>query len=138
MPLKLILKPHEKIIIGGAVITNGNSRTEFIVQNQVPIIRQKDIMTLNEADTPCKKIYLTILLMYIDEKKLPEYHKIYWDLVKDILSAAPSTLKYLNKISEYILYGKYYDALKLTKNLIAYEKEVMQNAIKDKRFKTQD
>lgn len=132
MPLKLILKPHEKVIIGGAVITNGDSRAEFIVQNQVPIIRQKDIMTVNEADTPCKRVYLTILLMYIDEKKLPEYHKIYWDLVKDILSAAPSTLKYLNKISEYILYGKYYDALKLTKSLIAYEKEVMQNAIKDK------
>ncbi len=90
MALKIILKPHEKFIIGGAVITNGDAKSTFVVENDVPILREKDIMTLAAADTPCKKIYFAIQLMYVDEKNLPEHHKTFWELVKDVAEAAPS------------------------------------------------
>ena len=41
MALKIILKPHEKFILGGAVITNGDAKSAFIVENDVPILREK-------------------------------------------------------------------------------------------------
>ena len=124
MALKIILKPHEKFIIGGAVITNGDAKSAFIVENDVPLLREKNILTLAAADTPCKRIYFAIQLMYVDEKNLPEHHKTYWELVKDVAEAAPSRKPMLKVISENILDARYYQALKLTKKLIDYEREV--------------
>ncbi|NTW66487.1 MAG: flagellar protein FlbT, partial [Nitrospirae bacterium] len=117
-------------IIGGAVIHNGSKASEFIVENTVPILREKDILSEHNADTPCKRIYLAIQLMYIDEKKLTEYHHAYWSLVRDVVAAAPSTLPLIDQISEQILGGKYYQAIKLAKNLIEYEQEVVNNVRK--------
>jgi flagellar protein FlbT len=125
MALKIILKPHEKFIIGKAVITNSEAKSAFVVENDVPILRKKDIMSLAAADTPCKKIYFAIQLMYVDEKNLSEHHKTYWDLVKDVAGAAPSIRPMLKDISERILNGNHFQALKLTKKLIDYEREVM-------------
>lgn len=125
MALKIILKPNEKFILCGAVITNGDSKSAFVVENDVPILREKDILSLKLADTPCRKIYFAIQLMYIDNKNLPEHHKIFWELVKDVIQAAPSRKPILQQISELVLNEKYYQALKLTKKLIEYEREVI-------------
>jgi flagellar protein FlbT len=125
MALKITLKPHEKFILGGAVIANGDAKSTFVLENDVPILREKDIMTLKSADTPCKKIYFAIQLMYVDGKNLAEHHKTYWDLVKDVAQAAPSTRPLLQEISNDILNDRYYQALKLTKKLIEYETEVV-------------
>src|SRR5512145_280589 len=125
MSLKITLKVHEKFIIGGAVITNGDSKSTFVVENDVPILREKDIMTLAAANTPCKRIYFAIQLMYIDGKNMPEHHKTYWELVKDVANAAPSQKALLQEISNHILNDRYYQALKLTKNLIEYEEEIV-------------
>ncbi len=127
MALKIILKPREKFILGGAVIANGDVKSTFVIENDVPILREKDIMTLASADTPCKKIYFTIQLMYVDGKNLPEHHKTFWELVKDVAEAAPSRKPILKEISKYILDGRYYPALKLTKKLIEYEQEVVNH-----------
>lgn len=125
MALKISLKPHEKFILGGAVIANGDAKSTFVLENDVPILREKDILTLQSADTPCKKIYFAIQLMYIDGKNLPEHHKIYWELVKDVAQAAPSTRALLQEISNDILNDRLYQALKQTKKLIEYEREVV-------------
>jgi flagellar protein FlbT len=125
MALKITLKPCEKFILGGAVIANGDAKSTFVVENDVPILREKDIMTLASANTPCKRIYFAIQLMYVDGKNLPEHHKTFWELVKDVAKAAPSRKPILQAISERILDEQYYQALKLTKKLIEYEQEVI-------------
>jgi len=125
MPLKITLKPNERMIAGGAVITNGNTRCNLLVENKVPILRQNDIMSEKDADSPCRKIYFTIQLMYIDEENLIEHHNTYWKLVQDIVKAAPSMLALIDQISEHILNNKYYQALKLARKLIDYEQEVI-------------
>jgi flagellar protein FlbT len=63
--------------------------------------------------------------MYIDETQLADYHKMYWDLVKDLVQAAPSTVALIDSINEHILQRRYYQALKLTKKLIEYEQEAV-------------
>ena len=125
MPLKITLKSHERMIIGGAVITNGNTRCNLLIENKASILRQKDIMSEKDADSPCRKIYFTIQLMYIDEENLIEHHNTYWKLVQDIVKAAPSMLALIDQISEHILNNKYYQALKLARKLIDYEQEVI-------------
>jgi flagellar protein FlbT len=128
MALKITLKPGERMILGGAVLTNGSSTScDLIIENKTPILRQKDILTEEKATSPCRRIYYAIQLMYIDENNLATYHKIYWDLVKDLVRAAPSTLALIDSINEHILQRRYYPALKLTKKLIEYEQEAVQS-----------
>lgn len=127
MALKLRLKPGEKIIIGGAVITNGERSADLMVENRVPILREKDILTDADADSPCRRIYLAVQLMYIDEDNLARYHKTYWELVKEVLNAAPSTRDHIEAISNEILAGRYFQALKKTQQLIQYEQELLNH-----------
>jgi flagellar protein FlbT len=125
MGLKIILKPGERMIIGGAVITNGGVKTNIIVENSVPILREKDIMNSEKANSPARRIYFAIQLMYIDEDNLTTYHTKYWKLVREFLDAAPSALAIIDQISENILNNRYYQALKSCKKLISYEEKIL-------------
>jgi len=126
MALKITLKPGERIIIGEAVISNGNNQVcSLLIENKVPVLRQKDILKENNANTLGQKIYFTIQLMYIDDNKLVEYHEIYWKLVNNIIQTVPEVLKFIDNISENILGGDYYQALKSAKQLVNYETEVL-------------
>jgi flagellar biosynthesis repressor protein FlbT len=127
MALKINLKPHERLIIGGAIIANGGVRSTILVENTVPVLREKDIMRPQAADSPCKRIYLAVQLMYVDEQNLPGHHKRYRELMMDVAEAAPGRKKQLTEINELIEQKKYYLALKITKKLIEYEQEVLKN-----------
>ena len=80
MPLKLTLKPDEKVLIGTAVISNAGQKAEIVIQNTVPVLREKDIITEEKADTIAKKIYFMVLNMYVDTKNEREYHNIYFHI----------------------------------------------------------
>ena len=126
MALKITLKPQEKMIVGGAVISNGNKAScELIIESKVPILREKDILSESEADTPCRQLYFIIQLMYIDEGNQAIHQKNYWDLVTEIVNAAPSMVNLIDRINEEIVSGRYYQALKLAHELIGYEQEVI-------------
>jgi flagellar protein FlbT len=130
MALKLSMKADERIIAGGAVLRNATGKTvDLVVENEVPLLREKDILSESKADTPCKRVYFVIQLMYVDGQNLPKHQKIYWDLVRDIINAAPSTTEMFKTISEAIYHGKYYLALKETRKLMQYEEKVMTHAI---------
>lgn len=130
MALKITLKPHERMIFGGAVVTNGDSKCELIIENNVPILRKKDILTEEKADTPCKRLYFIIQLMYVDEKNLVIHHNSYWNLVRELVSAVPSMVYFVDQLSEFILNNRYYQALKLAKRMVEYEREVISNVLK--------
>ena len=108
-----------------AVIQNGKNHSEFIVENNVAVLREKDIMREDQATTYCSKIYFVIQLMYIDNRNLVEYHNTYWTLVKDLVKAVPSTFDHTDRISEHLLKNEYYQALKSAKKLMKYEGEVL-------------
>jgi len=126
MALRITLKPQEKMILGGAVITNGSGfRCNLIVENKVPILREKDILSESDANSLCRQLYFVIQLMYIDEENLDAHQKNYWKLVQYLIKAAPSSMILMDQISEEILGGRYYQALKLAQKLIDYEQEVI-------------
>lgn len=126
MALVIDLKPREKVIIGNAVITNDNQRTRLHIDGDAPILREKDVMKEEEADTPCKRIYYIIQLMYLAHDPT-ELFDDYFRSLREIQEAAPSMAIRLADISQRILEGSYYKALKETKQLIEYEKELMDN-----------
>jgi flagellar protein FlbT len=126
MALKITLKPNEKMILGGTVVVNGSSMSsDLIIEYKIPILRQKDILSEKDANSPSKRIYFAIQLMYIDEENRNIHQNIYLKLAKELVQAAPSKIGLIDRISEYILSDKYYPALKLAKKLIAYEEEAL-------------
>ena len=127
MSLKVELKPGERIIIGESVITNADQRTRLLIDGQAPILREKDILTAKTADSPAKRIYLAVQLMYISREPTA-HHQVYFELVSNILRAAPSTWPFVEGINNHILTGELYKALKQAKKLIAYEAELIENA----------
>ena len=127
MGLKVELKPGERFILGECLITNGDQRTRLLVEGQAPILREKDIMTAEQADTPAKRIYLVVQLMYTSRDP-GAHHETYFSLMRDLVQAAPSAWPHVVDVSNHILNGEMYKALKSAKTLIAYEKELLDNA----------
>ena len=74
MPLKLSLKPGEKFVLNGAVLANGDKRTSLVLQNKACVLREKDIMQPEDADTPARRIYLPIMMMYLDGEDTERYY----------------------------------------------------------------
>lgn len=126
MALKVELKPHERIIIGSCVITNTDQRARLLIDgDNIPILREKDILTPETADTPAKLIYLAVQLMYISPEAHAS-HGTYFNLIRDLVTAVPSTWPLIEGINNQILNGDLYQALKEARKLVAYEKQLLE------------
>lgn len=123
MALKVELKPFERIIIGESLITNSESRTTFLIEGEAPILREKDILTAETANTPVKRLYLCIQMMYL-EKNIPKYQDLYMDFVRDLLINQPSFRPSIEAASKLILSGSLYHSLKEVRKLIKREEEL--------------
>ncbi|SHM16078.1 flagellar biosynthesis repressor FlbT [Roseibium suaedae] len=124
MALKVELKPGERIIIGDSVITNDSQRTRLFIEGKAPILREKDILTPATANTPAKRVYLAVQLMYLSSD-VDKVQENYFTLVNDIVKAAPSTIPYVTRISNAIISGAFYKALKEARKLIDYERTLI-------------
>ena len=131
MSLKIRLKPHEKMLIGSAVISNGDRATEFFIENNVPILREKELMKEEAASTPGRRIYFLVQLMYVDEENFTTYHDRFWEIVRKVIMAAPSTTQIITDICHEIMSRRYYKALKEARKLIDYEQELVDSASAD-------
>jgi flagellar biosynthesis repressor protein FlbT len=127
MALRLTLKPNERAILGGAVLTNGKHRAELFVETEVPVLRGSDILSPSAVRTPCERIVLAIQLMYVDPQRRAVHEQTYLALVEDVLDASPSSRRLLESINDLVQAGKYYPALKQGKELLAFEKELLSH-----------
>ena len=124
MALKVVLKPFERIIIGQSLITNSENRTTFLIDGQAPILREKDILTAETANTPVKRLYLCVQMMYLEDD-IPKYQDLYMGFVKDLLEAVPSFRTPIETASKLILSGSLYSSLKEIRKLIGREEELL-------------
>jgi flagellar biosynthesis repressor protein FlbT len=122
MALKLELKPDERIIIGDCVVTNRGPRTRLLIEGMMPILREKDIMTLARANSPARRLYLAVQQMYTS-KRPQDYRASYQRLARQILQSTPAAQPFIDGINNRILTGELYKALKETGKLIAFERE---------------
>ena len=125
MALKVVLKPFERIIIGQSLITNSETRTTFLIDGEAPILREKDILTAETANTPVKRLYLCIQMMYL-ENDIPKYQELYMGFVKDLLEAVPSFRTSIETASKLIVSGSLYNSLKEIRKLIRREEELLR------------
>ena len=124
MPLKLSLKPGEKFVLNGAVLTNGEKRATLIVQNKACLLREKDIMQPDEATTPARRIYLPIMMMYLDNDACEQYYDEFAVRMTEFMGAIANreVLAICVEISRDVMGRTYYKALMNCKKLFEFEK----------------
>ena len=127
MSLKVELKPGERLIVGNCVITNSDQRTRLFIDGKAPVLREKDILSPATADSPAKRVYLAVQLMYLDDD-IEKLRRDYFALVTDLVRAAPSTIALIDEINNEILTGQLYKALRAAKKLIQHEQDILANA----------
>jgi len=128
MPLILKLRAGESLYLNGVMVRNGPSNTELEVLNKVPILREKDILLKEEATSPCKQVYLAVQTLYLEPGSEGIVLSNLSKLIVEILKAAPSTSKLLEKVLEDVTAKAYFNALKGARELVEYELQLVQNA----------
>ena len=125
MPLKLSLKPGEKFVLNGAVVQNGDRRGVLILQNKASVLREKDIMQAEDADTPARRIYFPVMMMYLDEAGAAKFYDEFVRRLNEFMGAIrnPDMLADCVAISNHAMAREYYKALMLCRKLIEYEDE---------------
>ncbi len=126
MPLKIVLKPGEKIVINQAVVLNGGEKSELILQNKANVLRERDIFTEEQANSPAKRIYFAIQMMYMFPEKERQYQEKFNDLVKDFLEAVPSSMPIVFELGKKVIAGDFYSAMRKCRKLLRYEEEVLK------------
>ena len=127
MSLKVELKPHERVIVGNCVITNSDQRARLFIDGNSPILREKDILTPATANSPAKRVYLAVQIMYLEDN-IEATRADYFTLVGDIVAAAPSCIPLIDEINNEILTGQSLQGLKAARRLIQHEQDILSNA----------
>jgi flagellar protein FlbT len=129
MPLKLTLKPREKFVLNGGVLINGDRRSDLIIENQVSLLRERDVLQPDEADTPMKRIYFTIMMMYLDGGLEGEYYGQFTDLMTDFMCAVTTkeVVEKCHRILDDVHEQRFYTAMMMSKSLLPFEKERLEN-----------
>ena len=129
MPLKLSLRPGERFVLNGAVVQNGDRRGTLILQNKASVLREKDIMQAEDANSPSRRIYFPIMMMYLEETSANNYHDEFILRLSEFMSviANPAILSECIAISRQVLAAEYYKALMLARKLIEYEDERLRD-----------
>ena len=126
MPLKLSLKPGEKFVLNGAVVQNGDRRGVLILQNKASVLREKDIMQLDDAVTPAKRIYFPVMMMYLDESSAPKVYDEFVTRLTEFMSATrnPDIMVECVSASKHVMSREYYKALMSARKIVDYEESL--------------
>ena len=129
MPLKLSLKPGERFVVNGAVLQNGDRRAVLLLQNKASILREKDIIQPEDANTPARRIYFPIMMMYLEPIEANRYYDEFVLRLNEFMNAirSPDILKECVSLSREVMAQDYYKALTRCRKLLAYEERLLGN-----------
>jgi flagellar protein FlbT len=123
MPLKLKLGANERLVVNGAVLVNGAYRTTLMVRNYAHIMREKDVLQVEDANTPTKRVYLLIQSMLMTPPPAAELIDSYRLAHGQLLACfvRNEDIELLRDVDRLVAEGDYYKALTRLHPLIAYE-----------------
>jgi flagellar biosynthesis repressor protein FlbT len=127
MPLRVELKPFERIVIGETVIINSGTRTSFLIDGEAPILREKDTVTAETANTPVKRLYYCVQMMYL-KNDIPRYRVTYHGLIKELREAVPAARDAIDAVNNHVSSGALYKALKEIRKLMKVEEGLLMSA----------
>jgi len=125
MPLTINLKPHERLIVNGVVIENSGPSAKLLIHNTAALLREKDILTEEQATTPARRIYFAIQCQYLFPGKSDVFLPIIQNFLAEFEQAAPSTAPLVADVRELVGDGQFYRALKSARQLLVREEGIL-------------
>lgn len=138
MALKISLKAGERFVINGAVMRNGDRRGNVLVENHAAILREKDIMQAEEANSPARRIYFACMCAYLDREQEDTHFLRFTELMTDFLGVIENQDIRLAciEISQMVMGRELYSALSKCRDLIAYEDRLLEESDDSSRVQT--
>lgn len=126
MTLRISLRNNEPVIVNGAVLRS-QGRTDLLVENNAMILRGRDVMKPEDADTPAKQLYFATMMAYIDQDELTQHRQTVLARLEQLLSALenPEAKSVCIRFAQHIGSGQFYAALADCRWLIGYEAEAL-------------
>lgn len=129
--LVLKLGPHERVLINGAVIENGDKRSRIAVMTpNAHILRLRDAIHPEEANTPVRRVcYLAQLVLSGDA--VPDDTRLHLLRGIEQLSQVlvdPDSRAQLTLASKSVIEGQFYPALRALRALLPREERLLAAA----------
>ncbi len=126
MTLRISLRAGEKAVINGAVL-RAVGATRLCIENTATVLRGRDVMSPEDADTPARQLYLACMMAYIDPDNVSHHQDRIVALVHDLMTAleAAEARSVCITFAEKVALLDFYSALSECRWLIAYEAEAL-------------
>lgn len=127
MPLLIDFKSGDKLIINGSVLENIGGNTKILVHNNSAILREKEVLSQEDAQTPASRVYFELQGAYIlpDPTAREESLKRFEQRLNEFIAACPNALDIALKVRTHVENNRVYKGLKEAQNLIKYESNVL-------------
>ncbi|MEM8649731.1 MAG: flagellar biosynthesis repressor FlbT [Pseudomonadota bacterium] len=124
--IQLYLKANEKIFINGAVL-KVDRKVSFELLNDVTFLLESNVIQKEEADTAMKQLYFVVQLMLMHPADIDQPMTMFKAMVNGLLATleTPELIKGVKDVDVEVSTGKYFAALKIVRNLIAIEAEIL-------------
>ena len=129
--LVLRLRPHEKFLVNGVVIENGDRRTRLRVRTQdAHILRIRDALHPDEANTPAKRLYYLAQLAVAGEAEEEHTKTQLVSGLQDLQAAFGDKIcrLALEKAMEAAKTNKFYHVMRALGEVIPHEKTLLGTA----------
>lgn len=126
MSLRISLRNGEPVIINGAVL-RAVGRTDLVVENTATVLRGRDVMKPEEANTPARRLYFACMMAYIDADNLEKHQELLLAQLEDLVSAleAQEAKAVCLRFAQKVAMGQFYAALSDCRWLTQYEAEIL-------------
>ncbi len=127
MALKINLRANERIVINGALLT-ALKPTALLITNRVSMLLERQIMRPEYAVTPARRIYFSIQCAYMaDADERPRFLESVESFISDFEQATTvsQVRDLLAAMRQMVASANFYEALKLSRDLMAYEEAVL-------------
>ena len=95
----------------------------LILQNKASVLREKDILQPEDANTPAKRVYFPVMMMYLDESAAGRVYDEFALRLSEFMGASrnPQVLADCVAASRHVMAREYYKALMAARKLVDYE-----------------
>ena len=125
MPLAIHLRPNERLVVNGVVLQNSGTPAKLLIHNNASVLREKYLIAETDATTPARRIYFAVQCRYLFPGKVSDYPGPFHQLIEEFEASEPGTAALAREIRASVDRGAFYHALKLAKQLISREQEML-------------
>ncbi len=126
--LVIRLRPHEKFLINGAVVENGEKRAKLCIKSRdANILRLRDALHPNDVTTPVKRLYYTAQLAVTGDLDGTAAITDLMPGLQALLEALPDETiqEHISEAIDRTQSGEFYCVMRTLKKVFAYEEKLL-------------